>query len=120
MLISDEEKESIGNDLRLFYRKSKVEVSDTDPGTLFTIGSYRIRDSLGLECTVALLLREGRSDVLVDGDFPELDSYVDGREETVTVNGKKWLSVPKKFHRLSGKPAYWFVERNLTSFFLKQ
>ena len=109
--------ESVRNDLKKFYRKSGIESTEYDSGTLFTISSYPVRaENIG-QVTAGLFFHKGRGEVLIDSETEGIEHYLTGEEKTWEAGGRKWIVVPEKFFWEFGRPAYWFVERNLTVFF---
>ncbi|AKA49338.1 hypothetical protein IX51_09745 [uncultured archaeon] len=111
------DKDNILKELKKFYRNSGIELVELEEGLLFTIDSYTIRDSDGKKCRIALCIRDGKGEVLVDTSFEDLKKYLKGAEATVSLNGNRWISVPKRYFWEYYRPSYWFVERNLTEFF---
>lgn len=118
MVDSDTDSEDVMRDLRKFYRGCEVEQADTDSGTVYIVRGYLIRGSEKEEkCNVGLHIGEKVKEVLVDRDSADISRFLSGNEQTKEAAGRNWIVVPVttfwEFHR----PAYWFMERNLTKFF---
>lgn len=111
------DNEKIESELKKFYRNSEVEASKTPSGLLFVIDSYLVRNVSHHSCLVALLISDGAGQVLVDPESEATRQHVRGSETTITIGSRKWLSVPRRYLWEYDRPAYWFVERNLTEFF---
>lgn len=111
------DSETVYEELKKFYKKAEITSTDLEDGTLFTIDSYQIRKQGDSRCRVGLFFHKGRGEVLVDSSSEKAASFRTGNEKRAEHAGIKWIVVPEKYFWEFGRPAYWFVERNLTSYF---
>ncbi len=117
MIPENTDLDVVTEELKKFYRQSKVERSEIGPDTIFVVDPYHIRDTENSTCRVAMLLQGGNAKVLVDSSFERLGEYRKGAGESINLGGTKWQSILKRYYWEAGKPSYWFLERNLTEFF---
>lgn len=111
------DKDKIEQELARFYRNSRVYMEELGNDLLFIIEEYRIRDTAGLSCRAALIFGSGKPSVLIDSTFDNVAEYTDSLSGSIMLGENKWYPVRTNYFWDDEKPAYWFVERNLTEFF---
>lgn len=117
--ISEENKDIVA-DLKKFFRKSDVTAEENGSGVIFIVDSYIIRsEGEDAKCRVALYLQGKAKEVLVEEGCPHLKGYLTGMERKKEIEGASWTSIPISNFWEPQRPAYWFIERNLTKFFVK-
>lgn len=120
MTFPGEDYEVIKEELQKFFRKSDVHREDTENGTIFIVDSYVVRrEGVESKCRVALLLQGKAREVLVEQGYEHVKKYLTGHERKKDVSGTSWFSIPIANFWDPQRPAYWFLERNLTKFFIR-